>query len=224
MEPQKFSPKVVYLDPAELTPYSRNTKKHPEDQINKIAAQIASAGFDVPIVVDAEHVIIKGHGRREAAIKLGLKQVPVIVRDDLSELQVQAARIADNKVAESAWDLDMLAFELGTLERGDFDLNLTGFDESEWSALLKDDSFDFSLTDSPEASNEDAEEPEEQDAPTAEETKHVKMIQLFLNEETAEEFTRWCKELEKVLETDNLTDTVYEAVRAYHQDKLQAAE
>lgn len=111
-----------------VIPYHANIKKHPEAQINKLASMIAEYGWDVPLVSDAAGVLIKGHGRLEAAKKLGLTEVPVIVRTDLSPAQVKAARIADNKVAESEWDLDNLKLEMDELRELDFDLDLTGFE------------------------------------------------------------------------------------------------
>ena len=90
----------------DVKPYEANTKTHPKEQIDKIVASIQRFGFDQPIVVDANGVIIKGHGRRLAAIQMNLKKVPVVVRDDLSRDEVRAARIADNQVAKSDDDID----------------------------------------------------------------------------------------------------------------------
>lgn len=131
--------KVELLPPDSLTPYANNAKKHPTEQIDKIAGQIAKFGFDQPIVVDKQKVIIKGHGRREAALRLGLKEVPVVIAAHLSDHEAMAVRLADNRVAESDWDDKFLKFEFGTLDRNDFDLNLTGFDQDEWIDFLKDD-------------------------------------------------------------------------------------
>jgi ParB-like chromosome segregation protein Spo0J len=141
---KKFKAEIVELDPNELTPYVNNIKKHPTEQIDKLAGMISKFGFDQPIVVDAQKVIIKGHGRREAALRLGLKKVPVIIADHLNEHEVMAARIADNKVAESEWDNDALKFELGTLQREEFDLELTGFSLKEIEKLTLDDSVEES--------------------------------------------------------------------------------
>lgn len=82
-----------------VIPYSNNTKLHPADQVKAIASSIKKFDWDQPIVVDKDGVIIKGHGRRLAAISLGLKQVPVLIRDDLNKTEVMAARLADNHVA-----------------------------------------------------------------------------------------------------------------------------
>ena len=131
-----FDPRIEWRDPGSLTPYSNNAKTHPIEQIDKIAASIASFGFDQPIVVDADGVIIKGHGRREASLRLGLDKVPVLVRDDLSVTEIKAARIADNKTAESPFDEEALRLEFEALMEHDFDLSLTGFDLEEIDDLL----------------------------------------------------------------------------------------
>jgi len=120
----------------ELIPYANNPKEHPDEQVNKIASSIKNYGWDQPIVVDADGEIIKGHGRLQAAEKLGLDEVPVIWREDLSDAEAKAARIADNKTAESPWDDDLLAAELDVL--GDFDDIELGFDEGEVDDLLDD--------------------------------------------------------------------------------------
>ena len=123
----------------ELIPYSNNPKEHPEEQVNKIASSIKNYGWDQPIVVDGDGEIIKGHGRLQAAEKLGLDEVPVIWREDLSDAEAKAARIADNKTAESDWLDDELATELELLdEKFDFDLDLTGFEPDEIDDLFDD--------------------------------------------------------------------------------------
>jgi ParB-like chromosome segregation protein Spo0J len=101
---KSFEPQIEWRDPTSLTPYSNNAKTHPTEQIDKIAASSASFGFDQPIVVDTDGVIIKGHGRREASLRLGLHKVPVLVRGDLSVTEIKAARLADNRTAQSPWD------------------------------------------------------------------------------------------------------------------------
>ena len=125
--------KQIPLD--DIKPYQNNAKSHPQSQIDLLVKQIAE-GFDQPIVVDKNMVIIKGHGRRLAAMQMGLKTVPVIVRDDLTPQQVKAARIADNKLAETDWDMELLAQELEALDVGGFDLLDLGFDDSELEGLL----------------------------------------------------------------------------------------
>ena len=122
-EPNKFGPDVTYRKPDELTPYVQNAKRHSSAQIDRLAGIIARFGFDQPIVVDANGVIIKGHARREAARRLKMEAVPVIVRADLSEHEMMAARIADNRVAEGQeYDVEKLQLELGELEKYELDI------------------------------------------------------------------------------------------------------
>lgn len=125
-----------FLCPIEkIKPYPNNAKLHPDGQIDLLIKQIRD-GFDQPIVVDKDYVIIKGHGRRLASLKMGLKEVPVIVRDDLTTQQVKAARIADNKLAETDWDLEALRQDLEALSQFDYDLEDLGFSSLELDNLL----------------------------------------------------------------------------------------
>ena len=122
----------------ELIPYSNNPKEHPKEQVNKIASSIKNYGWDQPIVVDGSNEIIKGHGRLQAAELLGLEQVPVIVRDDLTEAEARASRIADNKTAESEWLDDELETEIDVLAQDDeIDMDSLGFDDDEIDDLLE---------------------------------------------------------------------------------------
>jgi DNA modification methylase len=133
-----FEPNVEWRDPSSLIPYINNAKTHPPEQIAKIAASIVEFGFDQPIVVDGQGIVIKGHGRLAASLQLGLKRVPVVVRTDLTPSQIKASRLADNKTAESPWDEELLRLELGMLREQDYDLGLTGFADDEIEALLVD--------------------------------------------------------------------------------------
>jgi len=137
---REFEATVEWRDPAALIPYEKNAKVHSAEQIAKVAASIAEFGFDQPIVVDGQGVIIKGHARREASLQLGLPRVPVVVRTDLSPTQVKAARLADNKIAESPWDEALLREELQQLEDQDFALDLVGFSDEDLRGLLADGS------------------------------------------------------------------------------------
>src|SRR5271169_6521831 len=111
-----------------LIPYSRNPRTHSDAQIAQIAASIAEFGFNNPILVDTKAGIIAGHGRLLAARKLGLKEVPVIVLDHLSEAQKRAYIIADNQLALNAgWNDELLRIELAALQQEDFDLDVIGF-------------------------------------------------------------------------------------------------
>lgn len=137
----------------DLTPYPNNPKEHPEEQIDKIAGSIQEFGFTQPIVVDQNNQIIIGHGRLQAAKKIGMENVPVIERTDLTEAQVKALRIADNKVAESGFDDEMLAVELEQLDEADFDLENTGMDHDEMSQLM--DEFEGFEVEDPEPEDPD---------------------------------------------------------------------
>lgn len=111
----------------EVIPYVNNPRNN-KKAIDKVASSIKEFGFKQPIVIDKENVIIVGHTRLEAAKKLGIKEVPCIIADDLSTAQIKAYRIADNKVGEEAeWDMDKLGIEFEELKEMDFDLELTGF-------------------------------------------------------------------------------------------------
>jgi DNA modification methylase len=119
-----------------VLPYKRNPRKN-DDAVEKVSASIREFGFKQPIVVDKDHVIIVGHTRLLAALRLGMKEVPVLVAGDLSPAQVKAYRLADNRVHEEAeWDEDLLALELGDLSKLGFNLEATGFDADEINALL----------------------------------------------------------------------------------------
>ena len=118
--------KVTYMDADSLIPYANNPRLN-DTAVDAVAASIKEFGFKVPIVVDGENVIINGHTRLKAAHKLGLKQVPVIVADDLTPEQVKAFRLADNKTSEFAeWDMDKLDIELEGIP--DIDMGEFGFD------------------------------------------------------------------------------------------------
>lgn len=126
--------KIELIDLEKLVPYELNSKIHDDAQVKKIAESIKQFGWDQPIVVDKDMVIIKGHGRSLAAKLLGVKQVPVLVRDDLTPEQVRAARLADNRVAVGGIDTEMLKAELAAL---DYDLGDI-FDAKELSFLEAD--------------------------------------------------------------------------------------
>ena len=134
----RFAPSAVEQWPIErLLPYAGNARVHDHDQIARIAASIARFGWTVPALVDERGVLVAGHGRLLAARHLGLKEVPVIRLDHLTDAEARAYRIADNKLTEIAgWDEDALAAELARLGEDGFDLSLTGFGEEEIGRLL----------------------------------------------------------------------------------------
>jgi ParB-like chromosome segregation protein Spo0J len=115
-----------------LIPYARNARKHSNEQVAQIAASIREFGFNAPVLVDAHNGIIAGHGRVLAARKLGLTEVPCVRLSHLTDTQRRAYVLADNKLALNAeWDEEMLGLELSELRDMNYDLSLTGFDESE---------------------------------------------------------------------------------------------
>lgn len=121
-----------------LVPYARNSRTHSDEQVAQIAGSIREFGFTNPVLIGADNSIIAGHGRVKAARKLGLESVPCIRLGHLTEAQKRAYVIADNKLALNAgWDDELLKLELISLRDDEsFDLNLTGFNEIELSALL----------------------------------------------------------------------------------------
>ena len=124
--------KVCWWPIDKPVPYARNSRKIPERAIDKVAASIKEFGWRQAIVVDKEGVIICGHTRLLAARKLGLREVPVHVADNLTPAQVKAYRLMDNRSHdETSFDLDLLGPELEELKGLDFDLALTGFDDFE---------------------------------------------------------------------------------------------
>lgn len=124
----------------EIVPYVRNARTHSDEQIAQVAASIKEFGFLAPIIISGDNTILCGHGRFYAAQRLGLKKVPCIKEEYLTESQKRAYIIADNKLAENAeWDNDMLAIELSDLMGDGFDLSITGFSEEEIAELFADD-------------------------------------------------------------------------------------
>lgn len=118
---------IVYKNVDELIPYVNNPRDN-KKAVDAVASSIKNFGFKVPIVVDKGNEIVTGHTRLLAAKKLGMEKVPVIIADDLSEAEVKAFRLADNKVGELAdWDFNILSSELAELEN--FDMSEFGFDD-----------------------------------------------------------------------------------------------
>jgi ParB-like chromosome segregation protein Spo0J len=139
--------KINYISPKDLKPYKNNTKKHPDTQIKKLVQLIENYGFpeSKAILVDEDLTIIAGHGRQLASIKIGLKEVPYQIITDISEPDKKAIRIADNAVAESEWDYELLKIEYQDLEYEDFDLDLTCLDDVhlekiDFECYMKEDS------------------------------------------------------------------------------------
>lgn len=131
--------KIETVAISSVVPYARNPRKN-EAAIAKVAASIKEYGFRQPIVVDEENVVIAGHTRLAAAQRLGLTEVPVHIADGLSDQQIKAYRIADNRVSQEAqWDTELLKLEFADLAAEGFDLDLTGFDGDEIDKFLAPD-------------------------------------------------------------------------------------
>lgn len=170
-----LKPELVSID--KIKPYAKNAKNHPKSQIESLAANIRKHGFDQPVVVDANYEIIKGHGRTLAAKHLGLKRVPVIVRDDLSEDEVKAARLADNRTTSVDYDTELLQLELSELMKSNYEMDAIGFDDRELEFLteqldeLENDALVLDVGDAfdeaKNASEADAEVERQKDVPIA---------------------------------------------------------
>ncbi len=129
--------KITYQDPATLKPRVTNPRTHSKKQIRQIADSIREFGFTNPVLIDGNGGIVAGHGRIEAAILLGIKKVATICLEDLSDAEIRAYVIADNKLAENAgWDRELLAKELQGLLELDYDVTITGFEAPEVDILI----------------------------------------------------------------------------------------
>lgn len=120
---------IVMRSIQEIRPYEKNPRKN-DDAVKYVAESIKEFGFKVPIVIDRDGVIVAGHTRYKAAKELGMDDVPCIIADDLTDKQIKAFRLADNKVSEKAgWDFALLEEELDDLF--DFDMDAFGFVDHE---------------------------------------------------------------------------------------------
>lgn len=131
------------VDIKRLKPYEKNARTHSEEQVERIANSIQEFGFINPVLIDSDYGIIAGHGRVLGAKKLGMKEVPCLFVEDLTEAQKRAYIIADNKLAlDAGWDDEILKEELQALEEMDFDVSLTGFDLDDFDFDQQDIEFD----------------------------------------------------------------------------------
>ena len=143
--------KIQYKPLKDLIPYARNSRTHNSMQVAQIAASIKEFGFTNPILTDGANGIVAGHGRFEAAFKLGMNEVPTIDLSHLSDTQKRAYVIADNKIAlNSGWDSELLALEISDLKDAGYDIGILAFDPSE----LNNDDIDYSVLDEEEIDDE----------------------------------------------------------------------
>ena len=128
---------IVFKKVQDLKNYKNNARTHSKEQIEEIMNSIKTYGFLDPVEIDENNVLISGHARVEAAKKMGLKEVPTVTHNHLSETERKGYILAANKLAtKAAWDEQLLAEEFQELLNTDFDLNLTGFDQKEIDELL----------------------------------------------------------------------------------------
>ncbi|MGH9614979.1 MAG: site-specific DNA-methyltransferase [Bryobacteraceae bacterium] len=151
---------IIYRPIEKLTPHSCNARIHSKHQIRQIAESVKVFGFTNPVLIDHKNTIIAGHGRVAAAKLLGIKKVPTIRLESLTDNQIRAYVIADNRLGEKAgWDKSILAIELQHLTSldSDFDVTVTGFEIAEIDLIIegasekqdKDDVFDLASTSHP---------------------------------------------------------------------------
>ena len=138
---------------SKLIPYVNNARTHSAEQVMKLRSSLREFGFINPVIIDREFNVIAGHGRILAAKEEGILEVPCVFVDYLTEAQKKAYILADNRMAmDAGWDEELLRIEIEALQSEDFDIGLTGFDESEIADLfgsddtscVKDDDYDLS--------------------------------------------------------------------------------
>ena len=146
--------KIEIADINSIKPYENNPRKLSEKAIEKVAMSLKEYGFRQPIVVDKNRIIVVGHTRFRASKKLGFKEVPITIADNLTPEQINGYRIADNRTSqESEWDFQPLQKELSDLADLNFNLELTGFNDSELDNYITfENDVDIDLPDIP---NED---------------------------------------------------------------------
>ena len=188
---------IQEMEITKIIPYINNPRKNLN--IDKVASSIKEFGFQQPIVIDEENIIIVGHTRFEAAKKLGIEKVPVTIAK-LSKNQAKAYRIADNRLNQDAsWDTKLLNLEFNDLIGDNYNLDHLGFTNDELDNLfLKDE-------------KESEEELNPDDFPD-EEISDVKMVQLFFNKENDEKFRQAIDKIYKKHNIDNISDAVLRAV------------
>ena len=137
----KTTTEMQLVDINKLIPYVNNARTHNAEQINKLRSSLREFGFINPVIIDRDYNVIAGHGRIMAAKEEGIKEVPCVFVDYLTEAQKKAYIIADNRMAlDAGWDEELLKVEIEALQAEDFDLGLTGFDEKELASLFDSDS------------------------------------------------------------------------------------
>tara|TARA_R100001129_G_scaffold68215_1_gene46513 strand:+ start:1442 stop:2038 length:597 start_codon:yes stop_codon:yes gene_type:complete len=186
---------IQNIEIEKVIPYENNPRKN--QSVEKVASSIKDFGFQQPIVVDKNMVVIVGHTRLMGAKKLGLSHVPV-VQADLDEAKAKAYRIADNRVNEdSGWDNKLLQDELNKLLNFEIDLNMTGFTNDELDSLFSKEEVEF-LEPVGEVIQDDNHL-----------LNDVKMIQLFYEPENEKKFREIVEKVREQNNIDNISDAVF---------------
>ena len=206
-----MSYEVKMTDITKLKEYPDNPRINKES-VEKVVMSIKEVGWKVPIIVDEKNVILAGHTRLKAAQFLELDKVPVHTAKGLSEQQKTAFRIMDNKSQDfSQWDNELLAGEFAKLADSDYDLDLTGFNfeeiEKMTESLMQFDEPDNFVT---EENLDDFGEVQ---------TSNVRMVNIFLTNETEPVFQEMIATLKEKWQKENLTDTVFEAVEKIYKNE-----
>jgi ParB-like chromosome segregation protein Spo0J len=194
-----------------LKPYENNPRDN-DDAVELVMKSIEEFGFKNPIIVDKDMVIVAGHTRFRAAKRLGLEVAPVIVADDLTEEQVKAFRIMDNKASEMAeWNYPKLMKEIDELELSDYDTDLTGFDMIDLEKIKLEINFgDEALEDpTPDRDSEDETEKEEKN--------YVIQYNIIFNDEAEQAI--WHSYLKGLKEQYADRETIAERIIADIQDR-----
>ena len=195
---------VEMMPITELKEYANNPRINKES-VEKVVLSINTVGWKVPIIVDEDNVILAGHTRLKAAQLIGLNEVPVHTALDLSESQKTAFRIMDNKSQDySEWNDDLLREELLKLSDLDFDLNLTGFNANEIQKLTED-MLEFTEPEEIIEGNEDINFDDFQ-------TSNIRMVNLFLTQDTEPVFQDRVDALKEKWGLENTTETVFAAI------------
>ena len=188
---------INMIEISKVKPYKDNPKMHTSTQVRKIQASIEAYGWDQPIVVDEEMVIIKGHGRYMAAQNLGLTEIPVLI-SDMSFEQARQARIADNKSAESEWDLDVLWGEISSLQSQGFTSESLGFSDKTLAGLFPESDMAKARLESKQEEKDNRETPRtmdgERDATAPRKETMIKPFEgelAFLRKLTMVDYLNW---------------------------------
>ena len=193
----KLTMNIQEIEISKIIPYVNNPRKNLN--ADKVASSIKEFGWQQPIVVDKDYVIIVGHTRYEAAKKLGLDKVPITIAN-ITPTQAKAYRIADNRLnQDSSWDTKLLNLEFNDLIGENFNLDTLGFTTDELDNLFLKDDKDADSMLNPE------------DFPD-EEISDVQMVQLFFNKENNEKFREAIDKIYKKHNIDNISDAVLKAV------------